>query len=124
MIRFLDGPVAETSLELLSAPEFLRVVRDPSGVVDALDQPDDEPTPDEEIYIYKRRGEPSHIFVDWHDGRGRKGGVWLSADYEFCEASESDVRTQEAWNAWCEHAPEDVTEKPATERRLSDSEPD
>lgn len=57
MITFLDGPAEGAHLSLSRAPYFLRVVIDPFGNVDALDQLSDT----------IRDGEIAHVYVKAED---------------------------------------------------------
>ena len=57
MIHFLDGPAEGCKLQLGSAPPMLRVTKSPSGRIDALNHPFDEPHQTDEVYVYRRVGE-------------------------------------------------------------------
>jgi hypothetical protein len=54
MITFLDGPAEGKQLSLSRAPYFLRVVMDPFGNVDALDQLSDTIRDGEIAYVYTK----------------------------------------------------------------------
>ena len=87
MIQFLDGPAKGTSLCLNRAPMFLRVVIDPRGQVEALDQLDDTPEADEKIHVYRcTRGE----------GGGCRRGVM--AQYRLYEAQPSGEEARDNEN--------------------------
>ena len=113
MIRFLDGPAAGVTLVLRRAPLLLRVVsrapargdRDLFGGLawDALDQLGDEPRAGETIHVYLRVGDVTKGFLDWHDGRGRRGTAFCSTDYRHVaeQPGDSHTRTKAAWRAWC-----------------------
>ena len=103
MIQFLDGPAAGVELSLRAAPRILRVVRSENGEWDALDQPQDAPEAGEEVFVYVRAGEPFVGFIDYHDGRGRKGEPFINAKYWFppTQPTEDEVRTNERFTEWC-----------------------
>ena len=104
MIRFLDGPAEGVCLSLRAAPKILRVVRNIEGDEwDALDQPEDEPSPGEEIYVYVRKALPFVGFIDWHDGRGRRGEPFVNAEYWFpsTQPLNDEARTNERFGNWC-----------------------
>lgn len=83
MIRFLDGPAEGVVLELQAAPQRLRVVRGQDGTWDALDQPEDAPRPDEEVFWYERQGSVGHGMMDYRDKSGRRHGrAFLVAQYK------------------------------------------
>ena len=105
MIRFVDGPAAGVVLSLRRTPVLLRVVRGPGGNWDALDQLDDTPAADEAIHVYRcATDKPTACF--WH-GRGkggrRTGGMSMVAEYSLLpfQPSDEEMRTNEAWAAWC-----------------------
>jgi threonine dehydrogenase-like Zn-dependent dehydrogenase len=52
---FADGPASGAALTLARVPRLLRVVIDAAGEVDALDQPEDRPHPDERVCVYAIR---------------------------------------------------------------------
>lgn len=103
-VSFVDGPAAGVALELSRAPLLLRVV-EARGVAtdrwDALDRLDDQPRPEERIYVYRRRGAPMTGFIDGTKYRGQ----FLAATYVLFEeqpATDAEARTTEAWRAWAE----------------------
>lgn len=103
MITFRDGPAEGQQIVLRRAPLMLRVVQKPDGKIDALDQLDDQPEPDETIAVYLRENEPMTAFLDWSEGGKRRGGVFLVATYHMAAIqpdSREDVETTEAWQAW------------------------
>lgn len=106
MIRFLNGPAKGVRLELRRAPVFLRVVFN-SGreqdQFDALDQLDDTPEPDEQIWVYRRIGKAGTLHVLYTE-KGRRRGKWLATgDYGLCreQPAEEIMRDKEKWQAWC-----------------------
>lgn len=103
MSRFLDGPARSKILMLQRAPLMLRAVVGPAGV-DALDQPDDSPKPEEAVHVYLRVGRTHPVMVDFRgkDGR-RRGECRLGATYRLYpeQPGPEHTRTGEAWKAWC-----------------------
>lgn len=116
MTKFLDGPAAGQTLSLRRAPILLRVVvrrRLKKGMLfpvtystwDALDDPSDEPKPDEQIYVYRLASVPSRMFIR-ACGKGKKalGGAWPMAEYTFLaeQPDERHTREKAAWFAWAD----------------------
>jgi hypothetical protein len=103
MIHFVDGPAEGTRLNLARAPYFLRVVIQPLGAVDALDQLDDEPLPGESIHVYRMVGEPSFVIAC---SRGKNGGCrrMTIAEYRLheCQPEHAVARDREQWSRWAE----------------------
>jgi hypothetical protein len=100
MVTLQDGP-GKGTLALHRAPRFLRVVIDPEGRVDALDQLDDEPGPGEAIHVYERtelRG-AVHLLTG---NRGRGGSGWYpSATYHHRHDVDGErLRDTTAWRTW------------------------
>ena len=105
MIRSLDGPAAETTLQLARTPILLRVVVGRlNGKVDALDQLDDQAEADEAIYVYRLVGEPMRGFVDGTRGGRRCGRPFVSATYRLHEPQPDEglLRDNALWREWCE----------------------
>ena len=108
MIRFLDGPAAGVTLSLRRAPVLLRVVRATTGSAvtwDALDQEDDQPKRNEQIFLYRNTGElTGFCLIDYQDGQGRRRGTHSAiAQYRFVPRQPIDrrMRTRDAWLAYC-----------------------
>ena len=105
MIRFIDGAAVGVELSLRRAPILLRVVRNRAGNWDALDQPNDQATVSESIFVYRLVAEPTWIRVCAR-GKGGKDlrGYWWSGDYEqLCEQpSDAVMRDNNVWATWCE----------------------
>lgn len=98
MTKFTDGPASETALMLRRAPMFLRIVRAPDGKIDALDQLEDKPAVDEEVFVYRRTELTGHVHI-----RAKKGGGFYAlATYTMVEPQpdRSHVRSSKAWQAW------------------------
>lgn len=105
MSKFIDGPAAEVSLSLQRSPMLLRVVRAADGAWDALDQIIDAPEPGETVFVYQRVTEPVMYHFSGRDKQGRRtGGFRSTADYRFLpdQPAAGDVRTNGAWQAWCQ----------------------
>lgn len=98
MTIFLDGPAEGQTLLLKRAPRFLRVVKG-GGKWDALDQPEDTPTPDEEVYAYQIEGTPGQCHVN---ARGSHGFYTL-AQYRLVPTQPEDreLRHTMSWRRWC-----------------------
>ena len=104
MTRFVDGPAEDVRLVLQRSPVFLRVALGLEGRWDALDQIDDTPEPDENMYVYRLHGTPGVAFVDYPDRQGRRAGHrCMIAEYRYWpdQPEDSDMRTTEAWQLWC-----------------------
>jgi hypothetical protein len=98
MTQFENGPAAGETLMLRRCPRFLRVVQH-QGEWDALDQWEDTPEPDEEIYAYVRQGEAGSCFID---GRGCSG-MYAFGTYKFSLEQPTDeiMRDTMSWQKWC-----------------------
>lgn len=103
MAKFHGGPADGHMLLIRRAPRFLRVVIDPAGKIDALDQLDDTPAAKETIHVYRIDGEATSCHMNF--GRG-KGGWYQLADYRWVGADVPDheIRTDAAWHAWTREA--------------------
>ena len=103
MSRFLDGPAAGINLMLRRAPVFLRVTLDRAAKWDGLDQLGDTPNDDEQIFVYRRQGEPTrmHLLIR---GKGKAGGGWYEmGEYRFWPEQPTDeqMRHMPERRAWC-----------------------
>ena len=105
MSNFLNGPAAGNTLSLGRSPYFLRAVRDTGGKWDALDQLDDVPAANEEIFVYRLASEPMVAHIDGRDPKtGKRFGRWMSiADYVLHDVQPDDhsARNKAAWQQWC-----------------------
>lgn len=105
MTRFIDGPAKGVTLMLRRAPLYLRVtIRPMPGAGDklpwdALDQPEDTPTPDETLVAYIRQGPASGAFIDGP----RVAGFYTLADYVMVpeQPTDAQMRDNAAWREWC-----------------------
>lgn len=96
MVEFQGGPANGKAIMLRRAPYFLRVVTGPrGGKLDALDRWADEPANEELVYVYRRIGKATGMWV-------RPGGRFAMAKYEFFEPQPdaSALRETNAWRAW------------------------
>lgn len=109
MILFVDGPVMLRHLELQRAPLYLRVVCRPhmggdEMIVDALDQLEDQASPEEYIHVYLRIGPPGVIYVDGTDPKTRRryGRRLLSARYMHYDKQpeQSLLADNKLWREW------------------------
>ena len=104
MVELRGGPAGGVTLALRRAPRFLRVVIDPAGAVDALDQLEDTPTDGELVEVYElleRRG-PVHVCAR----RGGGSGWYESASYTFRgDVDGNQLRDTAAWRAWAAAQP-------------------
>lgn len=101
MVTFRDGPAAAAVLELRRAPNWLRVVVHDSGRIDALDQLDDSPSPDETVHVYELvEGTRSVIFACGR-GRFRGGGRYAVGEYRHLPDVDGEaLRETDAWRQW------------------------
>lgn len=112
MITFRDGPAAELSIDAPDAPLLTRVTRDEKGEFYLLDEPDDTVEEGETVFAYVRCGEPFAGFVDYSDGRGRKGEPFVLAEYRLLQHPPSDsiLRAPGYWQAFVDGFTQDATE--------------
>lgn len=96
---FIDGPAAGKRLELRRAPYYLRVVINRAGEVDALDQLDDEPKPDEAIHVYY---ESTNLGSGIACSRGKGCRPFNVNEYRLNAEQPTDeqARDFEKWEAW------------------------
>ena len=109
MIKIIDGIAGGAELQLRRAPTLLRVVIDDEGNVDALDQLDDTPKPDELIIVYITKTHPSYCHIK--SQKKELNGFWAIATYRVFEHQPDDevLRDNKQWRAWAvAHAPSDL----------------
>ncbi len=101
MVTFVDGPAKGALLTLRRAPVFLRVVIDSGCKVDALDQVDDTPRPDEAVHVYRLAGEVGTSIVC---RRGKGCQTSVSAEYRLnpSQPGTEVARDTGRWQEWCE----------------------
>ena len=97
----LRGP-----LSLERAPRFLRFVMVGSKweTLDALDQPDDAPTPEEKCYAAEQV-DSSNVHLSCRSPEGRRYGRWeKTATYKLVDdqPAQEVMRDWEQWAKWCE----------------------
>jgi hypothetical protein len=99
MITFLDGPAQGKQLSLSRAPYFLRVVMDPFGNVDALDQLSDTIRDGEIAYVYYKAEDHGSVI---YCRRGKGCTHVEHANYvQFDEQPGQDVLADnERWAQW------------------------
>jgi hypothetical protein len=109
LVKFLDGPAGGKALMLRRTPIYLRVVQS-RGEFDALDQLTDTPAKDETITVYKRRDDlpmrKYHILCRRRRNGGTPSGWYFEASYSVLadQPEDSEVRSNEAWQAWATRA--------------------
>lgn len=102
MTRFLDGPAIGKTLMLKRAPFFLRVTVSESRekkTFDALDQLEDQPRPNEDLFVYEMVGKPGSCHVRCGNGGS---GFYMVADYKMVEVQPEDIilRDTAKWAEW------------------------
>lgn len=106
MIRFLDGPAEGRDLMLRRAPHFLRVTtarRRGEVKVDALDQPDDEPTATETVHVYVVDPSTRSGYFLCGTRPRSASGRYASADYRHLPVDadvQQRIRDRDAWRRW------------------------
>jgi hypothetical protein len=98
---FLDGPAAGATLSLRRAPYLLRVIVDTSGGIDALDQLDDEPTEEEEVFVYALAAPPQKAHV-CYGGKDRHRSGWFEFGIyrHLPDVDGERLRETTAWRVW------------------------
>lgn len=108
MSKFLNGPAAGKSLLHKRAPVMLRVVQDADGNFDVLDMPEDEPQPDEAIFVYIA---VPNTFSSGHVTRTpRSKSFWFNSnDYVLFDPQpeNGEARHRESWERWCDGLTDD-----------------
>lgn len=103
MIRLLDGPAGGSELSLRRAPFFLRVVIDPGGKVDALD---DVPAADEVVHVYQGERDtlrmlPDDIYICVRGPGGLQQAGGASGEYRHRpDVDGQQLRDAATWRAW------------------------
>lgn len=59
MVMIHDGPLAGECFEVSGCPRIVRCVRNCEGKADILNEPEDEPALDEEVFWYRWDGRPA-----------------------------------------------------------------
>jgi len=101
----MDFPTFRGPIMLERAPKFLRFICAgllSSGKWDALDQLDDVPKPDEQVFAARLHREGT-VHIDRVVKR-KKVGEWIkTADYRMIDDGppEAVLRDNDAWRAWC-----------------------
>lgn len=97
MLTLKDGPVAGSYM-VKRAPLWLRGVIAQDGTKDVLDQLNDEPHDDEEVYVYRRVGDVGHVHLNMADRR--RSGFYVRADYLFVPVEGHEFRCTAEWQRW------------------------
>ena len=100
VIKFLDGPAAGSHLTLGRVPQFLRVVIDQAGGVDALDQLDDTIRDGETAYVYHREGEVSEVLVCSRGPSRCRRETWAEYRVYPEQPDQAVLRENEEWQTW------------------------
>lgn len=114
MIRVTDGPAAGRTFACRRAPKYLRVVRaeqlelvpdDPAAGWDVLDQLEDTPAANEEVFVYRIvEGTWRVVIICRIPGDG--GGRFELGEYRFvAQPGEATLRDTELWRAWAKEQP-------------------
>jgi hypothetical protein len=105
MNTFIDGPAEGKTLRFERAPKYLRAVIDPDGKVDVLNEPSDEPRPDEAIFAYVAVRNRGTAHINSRDARGRNTSGWTAmVEYRFIpdQPDDATLRDRALWCAWTE----------------------
>lgn len=98
MIRLVNGP-CEGAYAVKRAPIFLRaVLHTLTGDKDVLDQVDDTPGDDEEVCVYKLKGEAG--VVHFNRGKGRSGFYATGTYHHQGDVVGADLRETMRWRRW------------------------
>ena len=102
MISLADGPV-EGTYAVKRAPEYLRaIVNTLTGEKDVLDQLDDTPGDNEEVWVYKLEGEAGQV----HINSTKVKGFFATGTYRLVEDVRGvDVRETVDWWRWVAERP-------------------
>lgn len=101
------GPANGVHFELARLPKILRVTRD-RRKFDALDLLEDEPTAEEEVFVYRMIGSPSFVC---------RSKDPLTASYEpvpvFGVNADESVREREGWQRLARRLAADLSDEPS-----------
>lgn len=108
MTTFESGPAEGHMLMLRRTPRFLRVVVAPGNKIDALDQLDDNPAPNERIHVYVVIESLGMIHISRRPRS--QSGTYASARYRHVEPQPADheIRETEAWRDWTRRAASEI----------------
>lgn len=111
MARFLDGPAEGCDLMLRRCPPYLRVVVKipgaPAPTIDALDQLEDVPAPNEVVVVYRRvDGTFSRMHFCFRGKDRGKSGWQETGEYRHLpDVDGEQLRDTAAWRAWAMEQP-------------------
>lgn len=98
MIQLVDGP-AEGAYAVTRAPIFLRgVVNTLDGEKDVLDQLTDTPGDNEEVCVYKLKGEAGVVHLN--RGKGRSGFYATGTYHHLPDVLGAELRETMQWRQW------------------------
>jgi hypothetical protein len=100
-LQILDGPAEGVYRNIRRAPKYLRMVVDQrTGKIDALDQLDDAPTPDETVSVYLQESFDGYTHLDF-DLEAGKFANYVNASYCHLPAVDGQkLRLAAAWQDW------------------------
>ncbi len=116
MTSFTDGPAAGQTLMIKRAPIFLRVTRkrfalethpqphQQADQFDALDQPEDKPADDEELFCYRNTEKKGGgAFIDYGGNKKHMSGFYPMSEYALYPDQPPDavMRNNARWRLWC-----------------------
>jgi hypothetical protein len=107
VITFIGGPAtARQGMLLRRAPDYLRIVVDADGGVDALDQLVDTPQDGELVHVYRRRGGVDAAHLCYRGKQKHRSGYYAIAEYEYlADVDGEQLRDTDAWRAWAQAQP-------------------
>lgn len=100
MIEFLDGPAMGKTLTLRRGPFFLRIVCNPQGKWDGLDQLKDRPSMAEDVFVYLMCEDRGSVHIR---ASRRENSGWLQmALYRLCpeQPDLKILRSNVLWQEW------------------------
>lgn len=106
MSTFRDGPADGVTLVNARAPWFLRIVVDPEGKVDCLDQVGDEPADGEGVFVYEAIP-GTHVGPALVRMTRPNRCVWMQmGDYRHrADVDGEQLRETAAWQEWTRAQP-------------------
>jgi hypothetical protein len=95
-IHLKDGPAGNKRFFVARAPVYLRLVQDINGKWDVLDLIDDEPTPEEEVFVYRQI---NWVHVRAND-RSQSGYHYEYTHHPITSEQKAALRYQSRWQSW------------------------
>src|SRR5947209_15847001 len=97
-IYFEDGAAEGVTLHAQRAPLFLRAVADRERKWDVLDQLDDEPKREEELYVYERVSVEHRCYRG--EDRNKSGWYNIYQEVAIDSTEKATLRYNERWRQW------------------------